>query len=185
MLKNRIKKGSHGYLSFKKKEVLIQTLIMFGVSLVIFICGYLYKGTKANILSVVAVLGLLPASKSLVSFIMYMRTPKFKEEIYLELKDFVEANEGLFENYFTTYKKNYSVTALFCKKDCIIGYTEFSDTDLKALEEHITDILKQNSYKDITVKIFTDKNKFLERAEKLSDQQSSEALTKLMGEITL
>lgn len=185
MLKNKIKKGSHGYLKFKKKEVFIQTLIMFGISLLIFISGYLYKGTKANFLSIVAVLGLLPASKSLVSFIMYLRTPKFDENIYLAIKDDVESNNGLFENYFTSYKNNFPVSAIFCKKDTIIGFTEFNNCDVKLLEEHILDILKQNSYKDITVKIFTDSSKFSERAKKLSEHESSLQLTQLIKDITL
>lgn len=185
MLKNRLKKGNHGYLGFRKKEVLLQTIILFFVSILIFICGYLYKGSKANILSVVAVLGLLPASKSLVSFIMYIKTPKYNESIYERIKAPVEKNTGLFEAYFTSYKLNFPVTACFCKKDCIIGYTEFDKCDVRALEEHINDILKQNAYKDVTVKVFTDMDKFIERAEKLSEHPYSENLNKLICDIIL
>ena len=73
----KISKGEPGYLKQQKKVVLIQTIVYFSISLAIFVIGYWSTKTKANLMSVVAVLGLLPASKSLVSLIMYLRTPKY------------------------------------------------------------------------------------------------------------
>lgn len=185
MLKNKVQKGSHGYLAYRKKVVLLETICMFALSLLIFFGGYLYNGTKANLLTIVAVLGLLPASKSMVSLIMYFRTPKFNENYYEKFCKEVDENKGLYELYFTSYSKNFPVNSMICKKDALIGFSEFEKCDVKALEEHLETILKQNGFKDITIKIFSDPDKYKERAAQIANQQNSESLAKLMTDIIL
>lgn len=179
------KKGEIGYLAYKKKVVLFQTLLMFGISVLIFICGYLYKGTKENIMTIVAVLGLLPASKSLVSLIMYLKTPKYDISNIEKLMIKCENTKPIAELYFTSYKKSFPCNAMLCSKDTIIGYSAFANVKEQELEAHIKDILNQNSYKDITVKIFKDYDKFEQRALQLSCQKPSESLTQLMLDISL
>ena len=64
-------KGTEKYLDTQKKYELIRTLLYFGISASLFIGGYLQTKSKVNLLTVVAVLGCLPASKSAVSAIMF------------------------------------------------------------------------------------------------------------------
>ena len=71
-MKSKVQKGQYGYLSYKKKFSAIVTIGMFALSLAIFIMGYVTTKTNANLLTVVAVLGCLPASKSAVSMLMFL-----------------------------------------------------------------------------------------------------------------
>lgn len=66
-------KGSFGYIVAKRRSTLIRTLLYFGISVALFAAGYITTGQKENLLTVVAVLGCLPASKSLVNTIMFFR----------------------------------------------------------------------------------------------------------------
>lgn len=185
MLKNRVKKGDIGYLAYRKKQVLLQTLLMFAISISIFVCGYLYRGTKANAMTIVAVLGLLPASKSLVSLIMYLRTPKYDAAYFQKLQSALHSAKPLCELYFTTYQKSYPVNFILCTKDTIVGFTQFEKVQENDLEKHIHDILNQNGHQDITVKIFKDYAKFEARAVQLDAQKQSENLGQLMLDICL
>ena len=54
-----------------------------------------------------------------------------------------------------------------------MGYTEFSNVDVAGCEEHIRGILSQNSIKNVNLKIFTDKKKFMERINQLQDTEES------------
>ena len=79
-MKNKIQKGCFGYLSYKKKFSTIMTIGMFALSLAIYLMGYITTKSNANLLTVVAVLGCLPASKSAVSMIMYLKAKGASKE---------------------------------------------------------------------------------------------------------
>ena len=65
----RIEKGTPGYLDYKKKVEIIRTVIYFLLVAAIFTLGYVQTKTRSNLLTVVAILGCLPAAKALVGVI--------------------------------------------------------------------------------------------------------------------
>lgn len=156
-------KGTFGYLTQKKKYVLLRTILYFAIALAIFVIGFITAGTRKNLLTVVAVLGLLPASKSLVNLVMYLRSTgcsfAAKEVIEKAAKNLV----GMYDMYFTSYQKNFAVSHMVVEGKNICGYTESTSCDIRACEEHLQTMLRQSGYKDLTVKIFTDLNKYCER----------------------
>ena len=56
-------KGTYLYLDTQKKYEIAKTAILYSLSVAIFLTGYISTGTKKNLLTIVAVLGVLPASK--------------------------------------------------------------------------------------------------------------------------
>ena len=72
-MKQKYKQGEYEYYNWKRNSEIIKTIIYFAISLALLAAGYLTTGTKANLLTVGAVLGMLPASKSMVGMIMYVR----------------------------------------------------------------------------------------------------------------
>ena len=62
----KVIKGEPGYLDYKRKAEIIRTVIYFALVAAIFILGYSQAHTRLNLMTVVAVLGCLPASKALV-----------------------------------------------------------------------------------------------------------------------
>ena len=164
----RVVKGNYGYLAAKTKQMIFRTILLFGISLAIFIMGYVTTKTKQNLLTIVAVLGCLPACKSAVSLIMYLRAKGCSSEA----KDAIAPQEGrligMYDMYFTSYKENFAISHMVVEGKNICGYTESSSCNCKDCEEHLETMLKQGGYKDLTIKIFTDLNKYCERLNQLN-----------------
>ncbi len=182
MKKIKYTKGEFEYPIYQTKVVIIRTIIYFLLSLSIFIMGYYSTKTTANLLTIVAVFGFLPSSKSLVSVIMYLRIPKFSKEIYNSIcKKNIDICM-LYSLYLTSYKENFPINCFVVRGNNIIGYTEFSNTKTSGkllckvpeCEEHIKAILKQNGIKNMTVKIFTDLNKFENRIDQLQQNETTD-----------
>ena len=76
MIKRKFTKGEYEYPAYQTKVVIIRTICYFLLALAVFLLGYFSTKTKENLLTVVAVCGLLPACKSLVSVIMYLNSEK-------------------------------------------------------------------------------------------------------------
>lgn len=186
----KISKGEPDYLKRQKKVVLIKTIVYFAISLAIFVIGYWSTKTKANLMSVVAVLGLLPASKSLVSLIMYLRTPHYNESILHSIQNVVGQIPIVYHLYLTSYQKNFPLNCIAVRGNNIMGYTEFVSCDTAACEEHIKLITTQNSFKNLNIKIFKgqEQKKFEERLAQLQKTEAGkreEELIELMKDISL
>ncbi len=164
-------KGEFGYPAYQTKLVILRTILYFLLAMAVFLLGYFSTKTKENLLTVVAVCGLLPACKSLVSVIMYLRIPKFNDETYQTLSRKAGNVTVLYSLYLTSYKNNFPINCFGIRGNCLIGYTEFATCDAAACEEHIKDLLKQNSFKNVTVKIFKEQRKFEERLIQLGNTE--------------
>lgn len=161
--KNKPVKGEFGYLQRQKKLEIIKTIIFFGLSLGLMLMGYLSTGTKANLLTVVAVLGLLPSCKSLVSVIMYLRIPAYDETIWQSIEEKKQSVTVLYNMYLTSYKNIFPINAFAIRGNLIIGYTAFEKCEAELCQTHIQDLGKMNGLTNLTVKIFKDQKKFEER----------------------
>lgn len=196
MKKRKYTKGEYEYPKYQTGRVIITTIISFLLFGSIFVIGYFWTKTTSNVLTIVAVLGMLPSSKSLVSVIMYLRIPDFNKEIYESISGKCNDIDVLYSLYLTSYNDNFPINCMTVRSNTIIGYTEFSDKQsgkkavckVNECEEHIKTILKQNGLKNMTVKIFTDLTKFENRVEqlKLTDANNNEnEVVNLLCDISL
>lgn len=135
---------------------------MLMLSLSIFFIGWWSTGTQKNLLTVVAVLGLLPASKSLVNMIMFIRARGCSEHIYNKIAEHSGDLNEAYDLYFTSYNKNYQVSHLVVEDKVICGFSEDSKLDAKACEKHLETMLKQGGCKNIVVKIYHNLDKYCE-----------------------
>lgn len=177
----RLKKGAFGYPPYERKRVLIRTAVYFLISIAVFLLGYFSTGKKENLLTIVAVLGLLPSSKSLVSAIMYFRIPQFSEAVYQEIFKHAGEVSVIYSMYLTSYHSNFPVNCFAVRGNNLIGYTEFPNCDAAACAEHIQGILKQNSIKNVTIKIFHEKSRFLERLTQLQALEHSKKESEVLA----
>lgn len=188
MKTQKLKKGEFGYPAYQTRLVILRTILYFLLAMAVFLLGYFSTKTKENLLTVVAVCGLLPACKSLVSAIIYLRIPKFSNEIYQSLAQKAGTVSVLYSMYLTSYKLNFPISCFGVRGNHLIGYTEFSNCEAASCEEHIKDILKQNDLKNITVKIFKEQKKFEDRLQQLQDIEpgkKEEAILALLCDISL
>ena len=65
----RTEKGQPGYVKARKQKYLLGAVVEFAIVIAIFITGYIQTRSRLNLLTVVAVVGCLPAAKMLVEFI--------------------------------------------------------------------------------------------------------------------
>lgn len=149
-------KGTYGYLRTKRVHVILRTILFFAVSLSLFAAGIITTHTRRNLLTVVAVLGCLPACKSLVGVIMYLRASGCGEKAYREISKAEGRLVGMYDMYFTSYQKNFAVSHMVVENRIVLGYTEDSKCDTAACVTHLKTMLSQAGFSDVTVTI-TDK----------------------------
>lgn len=157
-------KGTYQYIKKQTITELIKTFLLFAMAFGIYFIGLINLGTNKSLWSIIAVLGLLPASKSLVGLIMLLRYRSLNADLYAELAAASKEHDVLFENVLTTSKKSYFVPVIFCLNNNLIGYCENSKDSNKELTAHINNVLNNALIKGITVKIFNTKEEYLQRA---------------------
>lgn len=165
------KKGHYKYLKKAPIRQGIITLIMVFMSAAVMYLGYYITGSFKNLITVFAVLGMLPAAKSFVSYIMYMKAEKFAastelyERVYesLDNKEINLFNELIgFDAYLTSYKENFPIKVFAVRNNSLIGLAP-EKCDINLAKEHILEYMGKNSIKGITVKIFDNEDRFFER----------------------
>jgi len=169
---NKLTKGNAGYLTHKKKIEIIKTIMFFGISIALYIMGYVTTKTNANLLTVVAILGCLPASKSAVLMIMFLKAKPCSKESEEHIEKNIGSLKGYYDLYFTAYDKNYPVSHMVITDNSVIGFTEYTKFDENAFEKHIQEMFQKDNIKDIVIKIFDDRNKYCKRLEELNNKET-------------
>ncbi|MBQ3037341.1 MAG: hypothetical protein IJD31_10505 [Lachnospiraceae bacterium] len=173
-------KGSFGYL---KKQAIKQGLFALGLLAVcatIFLIGFFWLTQHNTILTVVAVLGMLPVAKFIVSMILFMKAERFScaPHLYDEVMKIAgDRKDDLlagFDFYLTSYDKNFPLSVACVAKDCLIAYTPWEKCDCNKCKEHFEEYMKKNGISGISVKVFTDEKKFLERFKQVRDDDTTE-----------
>ncbi len=162
-----IKKGSYGYIENHKAVTAIRTFLFFAVCVGLYLMGYFTTGTSRNLLTIVAVLGCLPACKSAVNLIMFLKAKGCSEA----LKEKVSVYDGelttFYDMYFTSYQKNFPISHMALKGNVLCGITETPKCDCNEAQKHLEQMLKQEGIKNMTVKIFSQTDKYTDRLSQL------------------
>lgn len=165
------KKGIYGYIKKQRTREIIKTAVLFFVSISLYIAGYAATKTNKNLLTLVAVLGCLPAGQSAVTMIMFLRANGCSAALKEMIGDKAARLCGRYDLYLTSYAKNFQISHLVIKGKNLIGITEQDNFDEAACYEHLKNMFGQNGFPNITVKIFKDKGKYLERIKSLRESE--------------
>lgn len=169
----KIKKGTPGYLNYKLKAEIIRTIIYFALCIGIFLLGVWQTGNKENLLTVVAVVGVLPSSKALVSVIIRIPHRSIRTEVAEDIRVKSEHLTVLYDLVITSSEKVMPVCCIVISGNQIFGYTESQKVNLQHLETHIKTILEGNKIKAV-VKIMNQYTPFITRVEGLNNIQAVE-----------
>ncbi len=190
-------KGSRNYLDSQKKYEILRTLLYFGISLSLFIAGYIQTGEKTNLLTIVAVLGCLPASKSAVSAVMFLRFRSCGREAADAIEQHSEGLSCLYDMVFTSEKKNFRIGHLAVRGGTVCGYSEEKEFPEEAFRRHIEHHMRledgtrisAEGHKNLTVKIFTDLSRYTERLEQMRylepEEERTAAVVSMLKSISL
>ena len=173
-------KGEFKYLKKQPVRTGLLTLILLLMCAGVFMIGYINKGDAKNIFTVVAVLGMLPVAKLIVSFIMYIRAEKYscKEELKDEIFEIVGDKKIClgFDFYLTSYKVNFPLLSAFVYDGSIICLSGDTKLDIKECREHIEKYLANNSINGFKVYILENKDKYFDRLKSVtSEYEKSDA----------
>lgn len=161
-------RGASDYLDTQKKYEILRTVLYFAISISLFVAGYIHTGRKTNLLTIVAVLGCLPAAKSAVSAIMFLQFHSCNPLVVRRIEPHCKELGFMFDCVFTSYKRNYVVNHIAIRANTICGYSEKKDFPEKEFYEHLDGLLRKDGHKDVSIKIFTNLNKYVERLDQMN-----------------
>lgn len=170
----KIKKGDAGYIRTRKRNVIIKTALQFVIVIALLILGIWQTGDRMNLLTVVAILGCLPASKSLVEVIMLVPHHSILEEKVAEIELKTEHLTKAFDMVFTSERKIMPVESIVISDNTICGYASSAKVDTNFASEHIKKYLFANKFTKVSVKIFDNYKTFLTRVDDMNNIANKE-----------
>lgn len=183
-------KGTYEYANHKKIVDTIVMIVFFLMALGLYVIGIVTTGSKKNLLTIVAVLGLLPACKMVVSVIMSLRVRPCDSGVREMIDAHADGLHGMYNMYFTSYDKNYLLDHIVIFGRNIIGLSLSEGFDEKAFTEHISELARKEGIKDLFVKVFTEKDKYINRLDELNgsektDRDPDNSLLAMVKNVTL
>ncbi|MCI5648682.1 MAG: hypothetical protein ACI4EG_02420 [Fusicatenibacter sp.] len=166
----KVKKGERGYIRYEQKKRFLVTLGLFALPMILFIIGLVVTdGNKANIFTVIAMVGCLPACRSTVSFIMMMLQKPSETKTYEDICSHAGDLLMSYEMYITKETNSLMVeAAAFCGEEvaCFTSRAKSAE-QINECEAYLAKILRANGYR-CHVKIFDREKAYLERLDSLN-----------------
>lgn len=173
------RKGDFGYLKKQPIRIGLFSLLIVIVSAIIFMYGFITKGDAKNLFTLFAVLGMLPAAKFLVSFILQVKAEKYScpKELHENVVNVLGDSKIVvgYDFYLTSYKEDYPVPVCLIADGQIICLIKSNKNYVKELKEHLDKYLASNAINGFKVTVFEKESKLLERLEVLKKNEPVEA----------
>ena len=167
--KGKITKGNPGYIEKRKQNRILKTVLQFGIVIALLILGVAQTDTRLNLLTLVAVLGCLPASKSLVEVIMLFPHHSIEMAKADEIRAKTSDLTVVYDLVFTSEKHIMPVDCVIISDNTICGYASKKKTDTTFAAKHLKQILYANQFTNVSVKIFDNYNAFITRAGEMNN----------------
>lgn len=129
--KNKVRKGDYGYIAAEKKKRILITAALFAAPLLIFFSAMIYFKTRLTVWTVIAVVGCLPACKSVVSLIMIFRAKPVAPQVYQEISKHAGELVMSYEMYMTFYEKSASIDAFAICGNTVVGFSSDPKIDAR------------------------------------------------------
>ncbi len=168
----KAKKGTAGYICTRKRQALLKTILEFGVVAALLILGMVETGDRMNLLTIVAVLGCLPASKAMVEWIMILPHRTVAQQIVADMEEKAGNAVPIYDLVLTAEKHIMPVDCMLLTAGKVWGYTSNSKTDASVMEAHIKQYLAANKFIGISVKIFKDYDAFLQETANCAQEET-------------
>jgi len=120
-------------------------------------------------LTIVAVLGCLPASKALVELIMVLPHRSISKEMAAEIELNANLLTRAYDMVFTSEKMIMPVEAIVISGNTICGYSSNAKVDMNIIANHLKQYLYANRFDKVSVKIFDNYTAFATRAEGMNN----------------
>ncbi|MDR1800876.1 MAG: hypothetical protein LBQ95_03440 [Lachnospiraceae bacterium] len=162
-------KGDWGYLARMKKKYLTYAVIEFAVVLAIFIAGLIIMKTKSSWFTIIAVVGCLPASKSLVEFIVIAPWRSITRQQLDSLKELTEEIPKIYDVLPVSREKIMSVPVLAVFDKHVYGYLNHPKADEERITQYLKEVLAKCTDENLQIKMLEDFTAFQARLEGLNN----------------
>lgn len=174
MFNKKYPKGTYGYVDAQKKIELIWSAIYFALPIGLFTIGLISTKTRINLLTVIAIVSVLPAAKKLTTTIMLCRFRTGSKSFYEKAKTAAGTLTVAYDLPLTTYDKKLYVNAVVLGGRNVVFYSENQKDNQSHFEKFLKDILNNNGHTNYTVKLFTDEAQFLNRVKGMAENFQEE-----------
>ena len=166
-------KGEYGYFAKERKSRLILTLLFAAIPVVIFLIGFMMTGTEKNLLSVAALVMVIPFAMSFTGFVTAMTKKSIPEDEYRIILPHTEGLLMAYELYVTHEKASTFIDAAAICGNNVIGLVTDKKGDPVFTREYVEKTLRGAGFSGISVKLMTDVGKFCERLDGMAAHADS------------
>ena len=162
-------KGDSGYYAYEKKRRVAVVAFLFGLCLLIFFTGFFMTGTRKNLFTLIAILGVLPAAKWAVQMIMILLQKQIDPKIVEMTEEIAGELTHGYELCVTAYEGRLSLDAVVVCGNNIAAYSSAEKGKFEFMETHVRKILHGNGLGNPTFKIFRKLEQYQERIRQLAE----------------
>lgn len=165
----KCEKGTPGYLREKLKIEILRTVIYFAIVTAVFLLGYSQTHSKKNLLTVVAVVGCLPACKALVGVITRIPYKTVDQALSDEVASKSAHLTVIYDLVVTSTEKIMPIDCMVISHEKVFGYTSGKKTDPQETASYLRKMLQKNDLPQVSVKLYDQYKSFLSIVEGLEN----------------
>ncbi len=165
----KCEKGTPGYLREKLKIEILRTVIYFAIVTAVFLLGYSQTHSKKNLLTVVAVVGCLPACKALVGVITRIPYKTVDQALADEVASKSAHLTVIYDLVVTSTEKIMPIDCMVISHEKVFGYTSGKKTDPQETASYLRKMLQKNDLPHVSVKLYDQYKSFLSIVEGLEN----------------
>lgn len=169
-----IEKGSFGYISRRKKRIVLWCVLILLTAVVIFVTGYfLNNRSRANIFTVLAVLCVLPWAKQVVALVVLFPYRSVSKERYDKVSALVQEPIKLYTDLvITSPERVMNLDFAVVGKGQVIALVGKKGQEVDYIRNYLTQgVANWGSHK---VKVLENEKLFLQEVRQLSGRQEGE-----------
>lgn len=168
----KVSKGEYGYFRYERKRRLLITILSFLLPALIFLAGILIYGSEKSLLTVLALVLVIPFAMAFVSLVMVFTHASIPEEEYREIEEHAGTLTMAYELYVTHEKASTMVDAFAICGNTVVGLVTDKKGDPKFTADYVKKVLRSNGISG-SVTLMTDKKHFIERLDSMNDHADS------------
>ncbi|MCH3986833.1 MAG: hypothetical protein LKG56_03720 [Lachnospiraceae bacterium] len=161
-MKMKCNKGESGYLQEKQKRAWIYVVLFAAVIAALLVIGILIWGSNQNVLTVAAIVLVLPAARFGVNLIMLASKKPSDAGVIRQTDKTAPDLIRLYDLVIGTSKKPVGTEAVVISDSALCIYETQKDTDLDFLTAQVNNFLHGDSI-FINVNVYNDRDKFMKR----------------------
>ena len=165
-------KGQFGYFRFERMRRLLITIITVLFPAAVFVAGIIVYGTERNLLTVIALVLVIPFAMAFVSLVMVYTHSSIPEDEYKEIEEHAGTLTMAYELYVTHETASTMVDAFAIWGNTVVGLVTEKKGDPKFTADYIKKVLRSNGIGS-NVALMTDRKHFLERLDSMNEHSES------------